>query len=116
MSTLGSWSESPRRISLGVVSVRFMGGTRESGIHLRSLVVLGADKGRQAAPAVDGRAAKVGDTDPVSSLRGDREEDVLRLQIAVNEAAAVDVLQSSDNLSHYPLKLLVFKLEFLLQE
>lgn len=86
----------------------------EVGCNLRSLVVLGADKGRQAAFAVDGCAAKVGDTNPVSSLRGDRKEDVLRLQIAVDETAAVDVLQTRNNLSHDPLKLLVFKLDFLL--
>lgn len=83
---------------------------------LRGLVVLSADEGRQSTSAVHGRAAKVGDTDPVAGPWGDREEDVLRFEIAVDKTAAVDVLQPGDYLAHDPLKLLVFDLGPLLQE
>lgn len=85
-------------------------------MHLRGLVVLGANKGRQPTSAVDGRAAKVGDADSVPGLGGHGEEDVLGLEVAVDEPAAVDVLQPRDNLAHDPLELLVLDLGSLLQE
>ena len=65
---------------------------------------------------MDGRAPKVRNADPVSRLWGDCKENVLGLQIAVDEAAAVDILETGNNLAHDPLQLLVFNLGSLLQE
>lgn len=65
---------------------------------------------------MDGSAPKVRDADPVSRLRGDREENVLGLEVAVDEATAVDVLETGYDLAHDPLQLLVFNLGSLLQE
>lgn len=83
---------------------------------LRGLIVLSADKRRQPTPPVDGRAPEIGDTNPVSSLRGDREEYVLGLEVAMDKATAVDVLETGNDLAHDPLQLLVFNLGSLLQE
>lgn len=65
---------------------------------------------------MDGRAPEIGDADPVSSLRRDREEDVLGLEVAMDKATAVDVLETSNDLAHDPLQLLIFNLGSLLQE
>lgn len=78
--------------------------------------MLSADKGRQPTPTMDGSAPEIGNADPVSRLRGDCEENILGLEVAVDEAAAMDVLETSNNLAHDPLQLLVFNLGSLLQE